>query len=284
MSRGCLYALMFAERENHEAILAEFVGPVASRLRESPSLDAFFFARYNVPSWQVRFRIFGDPSWLEGSVRALVEQHLAHLQERRLTSGHELAPYEPETARYGGEEGVALAERIFFHDTVACLDLMQAERNGLAGKSRREFSLLFADRFLDLMLFDRSRKLDYYSFSYRWAIEDGTWKEEDLRILDERYRALRPGLMDLLSGSGKRDSSVWGGSVPERIATECLEASRPVVEKVLDGIAAGRIRQDPIALAWSYTHMHCNRLGIDPVPEAILRYFMHRCLLEDGSA
>jgi thiopeptide-type bacteriocin biosynthesis protein len=217
-------------------------------------------------------------------VRALVERHLALLQRKRLVSGYELAPYEPETARYGGEEGVALAERIFFHDTVACLDLMEAERNGLTGRSRREFSLLFTDRFLDLMRFDRSRKLACYAFGHRWAIEDGTWKDEDLRILDERYRAIRPGLAELFSGRTTLEpDEIWGGRAPEAIAKQCLEASRPIVEEVLEGIAAGRIRQDPIALAWSYTHMHCNRLGIDPIPEAILRYFMHRHLSEAES-
>ena len=44
--------------------------------------------------------------------------------------------------------------------------------------------------------------------------------------------------------------------------------------------AAGRVRQELVPLAWSYTHMHCNRLGIDPVAEAILRYFMHRLMQE----
>jgi hypothetical protein len=54
-----------------------------------------------------------------------------------------------------------------------------------------------------------------------------------------------------------------------------------VAEAIREGLAAGRIQQDPIYLAWSYAHMNCNRLGIDVTPEALLRYFMQR-LLEDG--
>jgi hypothetical protein len=56
-----------------------------------------------------------------------------------------------------------------------------------------------------------------------------------------------------------------------------------VIERLLEAHSAGRIERDPVNLAWSLTHMHCNRLGIDAMPEAILRYFMHRLYLESDS-
>jgi hypothetical protein len=40
---------------------------------------------------------------------------------------------------------------------------------------------------------------------------------------------------------------------------------------------------DLVNLAWSLMHMHCNRLGIDAVAEAILRYYMYR-LHQDAGA
>ncbi len=40
--------------------------------------------------------------------------------------------------------------------------------------------------------------------------------------------------------------------------------------------AAGNIHQGLVYLVWSYAHLHANRLGIDLVPEAILRYLMFR--------
>jgi thiopeptide-type bacteriocin biosynthesis protein len=146
----CLYALLNADREEHESLIRELVTPVARTLRDDPRLDSLFFARYNVPQWQLRFRILGRPDWVEGPVRGLLDETLHRLRDRGLVAGWEYASYERELERYGGEEGMALAEAVFLHDTCLCLDLMEAESRDEAGRSRRELSLLYADRFLDL--------------------------------------------------------------------------------------------------------------------------------------
>ncbi len=275
----CFFTLLYAPREQHERILADFVTPVARDLRGAPELHSLFFARYNVPSWQIRFRVLGRPDWIEGQVRERIERDLAAVQG---VDRIEFAQYDRETERYGGEEGMALAEKLFLHDSLACLDLMEAERQGLLAKTRREWSLLMTEGLLDLLGFDRAQRLAFYATGYRWTSEMGTWKEDELVMVEKRYQELKPGLQDLFTGEQSHHPELlWGGEEPLRIARRCLEESRPVVEAILEGHAAGRIHQSLTELAWSYTHMHCNRLGIDPTPEALLRYFMHR-LLEDG--
>ena len=64
----CLFTLLYAPREQHEHIISELVTPVAQEIRDAPELDSLFFARYNVPSWQLRFRILGRPGWISGPV------------------------------------------------------------------------------------------------------------------------------------------------------------------------------------------------------------------------
>jgi class I lanthipeptide synthase len=257
------------------------VTPVAREVSAAPELSSLFFARYNVPRWQVRFRVLGEPSWVDGPVRDRVCAFLEPLKSKGFLEGNEFATYQREYERYGGVEGMALAEKIFLHDTLACLELMEAERQGLTVKSRREFSMVMTERLLDLLRFTRAQRLAFYAFGYSWALDMKTWEQDEIRILDERFEALRPGLTDLFFG-GQADDPVaaWGGEAPARIATRCLDATRPVVDELLAAHAAGRIKQDIVYLAWSYTHMQCNRLGIDPTPEAILRYFMHRLLKE----
>lgn len=278
----CLFAVLYAPRERHEGILADFVTPIARDLRGAPGLHSLFFARYNVPRWQVRFRVLGRPDWVSGPVRERVERDLRSLHAAGGIEDAELARYDRETDRYGGEEGMALAERLFLHDSLACLDFMEAERQGLCEKSRRELSLLMTERLLDLLRFDRERRLAFYAYGYQWTREMGTWSDDDVETVEARYQELKPGLQDLFTGEQSRDPELfWGGEAPARIAERCLEASRPILEAVVAGHAAGRIHQDPVYLAWSYAHMQCNRLGIDPTPEALLRYFMHR-LLQDG--
>jgi len=280
-SQRCLYTLLYSPRESHEEILRELVEPVTREARTHAELDSLFYARFNIPRWQVRFRVLGRPAWVEGKVRKLVEERLAVLRERGLIEGHEFAEYEREYDRYGGEEGMALAEQIFFHDSLACLDLIEADRQGALAKSRREFVLVITERFLDLLEMDRLQRLAFYEHGYRWAMEGGSWRDEERQILGERYQSLAPGLEELFRGETARDfGALYGGPEAARIAQSFLESVRPVARQLLDAHREGRIPQDLIYLAWSYTHMQCNRLGIDPAAEAILRFFMHR-FLED---
>ena len=277
----CLYTLLYAPRESHEEILHELVHPVARKIRQHAGLDSLFYARYNVPRWQVRFRVLGRPEWVEGEVREIVEERLSVLRERALIEGCEFAEYEREYERYGGREGMALAERIFLHDSLACLDLLEADRLGLLAKSRREFVLVLTERFLDLLEMERSRRLDFYRYGYEWALEGGTWRDEERRTLEDRYRSLGAGLEELLRGETSRDPAAqYGGTEAAQIARSFLESVGPVARQLLEAHRAGRIPQDLLHLAWSYTHMQCNRLGIEPAAESILRFFMHR-FLED---
>jgi hypothetical protein len=105
----------------------------------------------------------------------------------------------------------------------------------------------------------------------------GTWDDADFARLDQRYEALRPGLAELLAGATRRDpAALWGGEASARVAAELTAAAGPVLERIRQAHAAGRLRQDLAYLGWSYTHLASNRLGLPPAPEAILRYLMQR--------
>ncbi|HYX25406.1 MAG TPA: thiopeptide-type bacteriocin biosynthesis protein, partial [Thermoanaerobaculia bacterium] len=263
----CLFTLLYAPREQHERILADFVTPIARDVRDAPELHSLFFARYNVPSWQVRFRILGRPDWVSGPVFERVDRDLVPLRESGAVEGVEYAQYDREVERYGGDLGMELAEKLFLHDSLACLDLMAAERQGLLAKTRREFSLLLTERLLDLLGFDREQRLAFYAYGHQWTREMGTWKEEEIATIEAKYQALKPGLQDLFTGEQSQDpETLWGGEEPARIAARWQEASRPVAREIRAAHDAGRISQDLGYLAWSYAHMSCNRLGIDPTP------------------
>ena len=284
MQARCLYALLTAERENHDDLIRELVTPVTRCIVDDPELDSFFFVRYSEPEWQLRFRILGAPDWIEARVRPLLDTRLPQLAAASLLERWEYASYDREVERYGGEEGMALAEQIFFHDSRLCLDLLEAEREGKLRKSRRELCLLYADRLLDVFEFTQRERLAFYVHGYRWALEMETWKDEELRQLDARYAEIRDGLHDLLFGSQRDDAiAAWGGDEAARSANTAFLGLRETTQKLRQAEAAGRISQEIVYLAWCYAHMQCNRMGLSPSAEAILRYFVHR-LLSDRSA
>jgi thiopeptide-type bacteriocin biosynthesis protein len=278
-TRACLYTIAYLPRDRIEGLLLDEFLPIVREIRAHPDLDSLFFVRYSEPRWQLRFRVFGRPEWVTGALRERLEGLVAGLEADGVIEGHAFARYEREIERYGGEEGMALAERLFYLDSLAALDLCDAERRGVMDKSRREVALLFADRLADLAGLDDSLRLAYYRRGYSWALETREWTSAELEVLERKFLALRPGLERLFT-TGADEASRWGGEEVVEIARRFAAEAAPVMRAIVEGHAAGRIRQDLVYLLWSYAHMFTNRLGIESTPEAILRFFMHRYLQE----
>lgn len=273
----CLYAVLESPPESHDRLLVELIAPLVREIRSDESLHSLFFVRYADPTWQLRFRVLGLPVWIDDVVRPRIESAIRPFTESGLIRAVEYGEYAREWERYGGTRGMELAERIFLHDSAACLELLEAEARGLLGKSRREYSLMFTERFLDLFGFDGSRRREFYLEGHAWAFRDGVFREEDRPRLDRQYVSVRGGLREWLHAPrAEEPATVFGGPEPARIAASCLAAIRPVAEELLAAHADGSIHQGLVYLVWSYAHLHCNRLGIDLVPEAILRYLMFR--------
>lgn len=275
----CLYTILYAPRERLESLLLDEVAPVLHEVRGAAELESLFFVRYSEPRWQLRVRVLGAREWVEGPVRARMAGLVESLTSGARIEGHEFAQYDREWERYGGREGMALAERLFSIDSLATLDLMDTERLGKLAKSRREWSLVAIDRLLDASALTREEKIAFYRRGYEWALGPEGWDASDRAALDRKWEELRPGLERLLLAQPppERDT-LWGGAAAADIGERFLAEAAPVVRTILDGCRAGRIAQDPTYLLWSYAHMMTNRLGIESTPEAILRYFMFRLL------
>jgi len=276
--QACLYTIAYLPRERIEAVLLDEFLPLVREIRDHHDLDSLFFVRYSEPRWQLRFRVFGRPEWVNGPLRERLTALVARLEAEGVIEGHAFARYEREIERYGGEEGMALAERLFYLDSLAALELCDAERQGLMGKTRREVALLVADRLADLAGLDERQRLTYYRHGYAWALETGEWTSAELELLERKFLALRPGLERLFAEPD--DASRWGGKAVAAIVNHFLAEAAPVLRAIVEGNTAGRIDQDLVYLLWSYAHMFTNRLGIESTPEAILRFFMHRYLQE----
>jgi len=280
-SPACLYALILAPHERIEPLLLDEIAPIVREILGRPELDSWFFVRFSEPRWQLRFRILGRPDWIDGPVRARVAERLDLLAKSGAIESYRFATYDRELERYGGPEGMALAEQLFALDSLAALELCEADRRGQLRKSRREVAMILADRLVDLAGLTQEQRLAFYRHGYAWAVEDGNWADADLAVLEARYQKLASGLERLFAADPPpADESVWGGEVAADVARRFFAGARPIVARILDGLAAGRIPQERTYLFWSYAHMFTNRMGIEANAEAILRFFMHRFVQE----
>src|SRR5438477_9487702 len=198
-NEACLYAAIGAPRDRQDTLLRELVSPLIREIRDSPHLDSLFVVRYADPTWQLRVRVLGRPAWIRGDVRPRLERALEPFKERGEIEGVAFGEYQREWERYGGPEGMRLAERIFTHDSLACLDLLEAEARGACARSRREWSLTFVEDFLDLLDLNDTGRAAFYRAAHEWAFREGIFEGADRDTLESRYRALRPGLEALRS-------------------------------------------------------------------------------------
>jgi len=265
---ACHYALIEAAREHHEMILERAVAPLAGRFRDAAGLESLFFVRYSEPTWQLRFRVLGDPDWIDRVARPAMRSALEPLVEEGLSTAVREATYDRELERYGGPVGMRVAERIFHLDSLAALDWMALERAGRTQWGRRELSLLLAERIADLFGFAEGARRLFYRQGYQWAFDTGLWDEAARAKLDERAQSSRAGLAALLDHM----EPARGSAEECALLREFRTALQPAGEALRAGLADGSIRAHAPNLAWSLAHMSTNRLGIDPAAEAILRY------------
>lgn len=248
----------------------------------SPALEALAFERCNKPQWSVRIRVRGDPAWLEGEVASLLADRLGPSLPLP-DAGPHAGPDAGEETWLGGKRDGAHLRRIDHVDTVACLDLMEAEWRGLLSRPRPEFSLKLVERFLDLVGLDHDGRLEFDRLAYQWALDLGRWDTGVLEALDGEYPERRQAFLAALVESGPHDTpeGVWGGIEAARIAQGWLDGARAALGSA--GASQPVSVQDRLDLARLVVRAHTNRLGIHAPHEAVLRYYV-RCARQDRAA
>lgn len=274
-----LFAYLPAPPNAHDALLRGSIAPLVRRLRDESQLESVSFTRGSDPEWLIRLLVRGPGPWLAGRARPLVEAALASHERVAIVDESEFPEYRDEVRRWGGDAGVVLAEAHGHHDTAACLDRLDLESRGAAGRSRREYSLLMTEGLLDLLGLEREARLAFYRLGFAWPLERGIWGDEEVRALEARHRDIGPGLAALLGSRGReRPEVVWGGDEPARSAEGCLRGLAPVAAAWIEARDAGRLEADFNYLVWSIAHLHAIRLGIEPLAEAVLRFLVCRTI------
>jgi thiopeptide-type bacteriocin biosynthesis protein len=249
----------------------------------------------------VRLRLQGRPEVLNAEVRPALEAHVAaHLpaalagepDESAALFGHPSAvssalwwiPYEPETRRYGGPDGVRLAEELFCQSSQTALALLECFE---PGDTEARFGLALASMVVLLRALTRDRndaaevarvhRLD-------WARAAGLDEVPDVRARFEAGYAQNAEMMEQVE-------AIW----------TALDDGPDALPEPLDAYAAGtlavaaRLRalqetgrldigRGPIpdwtialrALTPSYLHMMNNRMGVSPSEESYLAHLLAR--------
>jgi lantibiotic biosynthesis protein len=277
-----LYLKLYASAAHADPLLRAVVGPVAREAVANGKADQWFFVRYSDPEKHLRVRLHGPPGSLWHEVYPAFERALASPREQGILWRVQLDTYEREVERYGGDAGIGFAERLFFADSEAVLDLLN-ELSGDAGSELRwRIALLGIDRLLDDFGLATDAKR-HAAGALRDALGNAVHADKALHVqLGEKFRKERAGIERALSGDGAGQASLQAALRILRLRSERMASA------VADLLGAGRERSlstDLTSVLSSLVHMHMNRLlRSDHQPQEYVLYDFLERLYESRSA
>jgi thiopeptide-type bacteriocin biosynthesis protein len=258
-----------------DQVLRDVVRPVAAQALRSGAADGWFFIRYGDPEWHLRLRFHGEPNRLLVEVLPALRDAAAPFLADGRVWRLQLDTYEREVERYGGIEGIVLAERLFQADSEA----VAAAADLLAEDGRGEMRWRLALVGMDLLLTDLGFDLDDRR-AVLGRVRDAFAKEfhadvELKRQLGEKFRKERRELEALLDPAGD------GEGLPAAALTALRRRSEqvaPLAAELRAAAQSGRLTQPLEALAPSYLHMHANRVlrSAQRAQELVLYDFLAR--------
>lgn len=268
--------------EHVDAFLCAAVAPLMAGLVETGHIEDWFFIRYAERGPHLRIR-------LRPSVPATVAYVCERLGAQVSEAGHPESPdlparddwyphgtvreaaYEPETDRYGGRAGLAVAEEVFCRSTQAALQVV-ARTAGRAARMAVAAELVLATAVaLDLDALDTVRWLRRGAIAWRWhrdiaALAPPAVQGPALHAAASQAGAVARRFAALREAAGNKAwlSAQWTADV--RAARTRLEADPDTS------------RERWLQVWSSQLHMLLNRLGLLPDEERSLGWFITSCL------
>jgi thiopeptide-type bacteriocin biosynthesis protein len=252
-----LYAKLYTGTATADVLLRDVVAPVVSEALGSGVADSWFFIRYADPDWHLRLRFHGDPRELPARVLPALADAAAPLLDDRRMWRLQLDTYEREVERYGGPQGIGLAERLFGVDSDTVLALLNLLEGDEGADARWRLALVGIDRLLTDLGMDISGKLGVLERMRRtfWREFKG---DKSLRIqLDQKLRADRRSLSQLLDGDPEATAPLADALA---LFDQRSRDLAPIVAEMTCRESAGLLAPPLRELAASFVHMHVNRV------------------------
>ncbi|MFF2126539.1 lantibiotic dehydratase [Streptomyces olivochromogenes] len=244
-----LYGKIYSAQ--HDLLLAAELKALVSSL--PPGVTDWFFLRYRDPDPHIRLRFHGDPDLLSGPVLHRLRTWADSAVEKGLARRLELASYEPEYERYGGQTLTPLAHAVFHTDSAYVLDL-------LAPPKRATWQSAVASSYELVHDILAETPVDPWEWMLRATPKDEKYHKA--------FRAERQGILETVSTYLAADLTRGTDGATARVRrTEALRAYGSALYEAVGPDRTGAWDRVDEAVH-SMLHMHHNRLlGINQETE-----------------
>jgi lantibiotic biosynthesis protein len=253
-----LYAKLYVGTATADHVLRKLVRPVVERSLRSRAADGWFFIRYADPDHHLRLRFHGRPERLLGNVQPMLCEAVSPLLDEGLLWRLQFDTYEREVERYGGAEGILLAEQVFQADSAAVLQIIEMLETDDEGLDERwRLTLCGVDMLLTDFGLDVEAKCKLLRLARNNLLKEFAAGSTLMPQLAEKFRHERKSLELLLAARRGTKHPLAPGLTVLRRRSRRL---RPVVAALNDLERGLRLSTPRPELIISFTHMHANRL------------------------
>jgi thiopeptide-type bacteriocin biosynthesis protein len=252
-----LYVKLYTGTASSDLVLREAVAGLVREAIDSGAADRWFFVRYADPDWHLRIRLHGDGDRLRLETYPKLHAALETFLEDGLVWRVQLDTYEREMERYGGAEGIEIAERVFHADSDAALAILDQIEGDAGADIRWRLTLRGIDTLLSDLGFDLEGRRRLMT-----RLREGFGKElrveKSLEVrLGAKFRKERSALDQLVALSMASDDLLAPALEPLHARSRRLAGTLTDLKRLRE---SGRLTAPMDDLAASYIHMHVNRM------------------------
>lgn len=255
-----LYVKLYAGPSRQDELLAGPIREFVVKMLQSEGVDRWFFIRYADPEPHLRLRIHGSPDLLLAETFPAATRWARALMDLGLIKKLVVDTYDRETERYGGLQGIDVAETIFGIDSRAVVEILALERRNHLNVPRTDLALLTIDTLLRSLGLTSTERYDLFQAMVRGQEPMFRASFDRLR---HQFHDYRKTALSIVGDPSWLRSQEGGAAIDEQLRSRQSALSLPVEQ--LKRLEAAEALWCPLqSIISSYVHMHCNRLlGVD---------------------
>ena len=270
-----LYAKLYCGRSRQDELLSKLIPTFAESAVEDGWAERWSYIRYTDPAPHIRLRFQGIPEILLAKLLPNLCTWSQSLVANGLLRKLTLDSYEREIERYGGVEGVQIAERIFSTDSVIATDIIALGIQKVSTLAQLDLALLTVEDLLSSLCITKADRLSLYRM-LRQAQEKNF--SDQMSRLHKTYHTYGKTVQSIV---GNRN---WlyaqpGGHEMESCLRRRARALSGLGEQLHQLVSRNELYTSQMSFFASCLHMHCNRLfGINRQLEFEVAYYLGRAL------
>ncbi|PWK18070.1 thiopeptide-type bacteriocin biosynthesis protein [Arcicella aurantiaca] len=255
-----LYLKIYTGTKTADSLLTSVIKPTIDKLMEEGVIDKWFFIRYRDTDEHLRLRFHSNSNPLfYGYVLKAIHEALKDLIDKGVVYNLQTDTYNREIERYGNAT-IALAEELFFNDSVAILAFLDM----IEGDEGERYRWLFALRGIDMLFDDFGYELtDKYRIINQMRenfFQEFGGRHSMMVQLNDKYRAVSKDIQRFMQDPANSDESEITPAV--EVFRERSKRNDFIIQEIrnIQKIDSQTLSFD--ATIPSYIHMFMNRLFI----------------------